>query len=106
MKKRKNRIKSKNSKYFLYLLGFFIFLLGAIFFLQLDLELKLNKEVKSFTITDSCGVIAGDLMHEFSTEGDCKLRCSNLCGVRDLEYISHNFISENRTCYLCNCNCK
>ncbi len=109
--KKKRRTKSnskKRSKLFLGLIIVLAVLLVFFLFVQWDLDFKLVKEVQSFDIVDTCGVspLGNEILHEIPDDASCKIRCDNLCGVRDLEYFEHDFITENLTCYRCNCSCK
>jgi hypothetical protein len=109
MKKvKKSKKSSKKSKLFLSLICLFVALFLVFLFFQLDISLDFKKEIKNFYIEDSCGPspVGGTVLHQVNNDAECKLKCSNLCSVWELKYYSHEFISENRTCYLCDCNCK
>lgn len=108
MKKRRKR-KSKNllnSKFFLGLILILVALLIFFIFVQWGKGIVLFKEVQNFEIVDGCSLIAGNILHEIPDSAVCKIRCDNFCEVMDLKYVDHDFITENRTCYLCDCNCK
>jgi hypothetical protein len=106
VKRRKNNPSHRKSRIFLGLIGVLVVLLIVFLLLGVNWDFKIIKEVQSFEIQDGCSLIAGNLLHEIGNDADCKIRCSNLCEVRELNYYNHNFLTENLTCYSCECDCK
>ncbi len=105
-KRKKSKSSHKRSRIILGLIGVLIVLLMIFLLMGSNLNFKFVKEVQDFEIKDGCSLIAGNLLHEIGNEADCKIRCSNLCKVRELNYYNHNFVTENLTCYSCECQCK
>ena len=105
-KRKKNKKNSFKSKFFLALIFFFSVLLLVFLFFELNIDFDFKKEIQNFTITDSCGLIGGEILHEIPSESDCKTKCFNLCGVWNLEYYNNSFKTENLTCYSCECSCR
>lgn len=110
MKKKKTKKKNKfqSSKLFLGLIIGFLVILSLFLVLQSNFDFKLIKEVQTFEIVDECGIspLGNDILHEVSSDADCKIRCDNLCGVRDLKYVNHDFNYSASSCHDCECYCK
>jgi len=64
-----------------------------------------EEKVRKFTIRDECSIVMGSLMHPLATEGDCKIRCINNCGVWSLEFKRIEFAELNDSCNVCDCYC-
>ncbi|HKL23141.1 MAG TPA: hypothetical protein VJ895_00140 [Candidatus Nanoarchaeia archaeon] len=107
-KKIKKNKKFQYSKVFLGLIFGFLVILAFFFILQSNFNFKLIKEVQTFEIVDTCGIspLGNEILHEVSSDSDCKIRCDNLCGVRDLKYVGHDFNYSVSSCHTCECSCK
>jgi hypothetical protein len=105
-KSKQNKKNSFKSNFFLSLIFFFLILLLVFLFFELNINFDFKKEVQNFNIPDSCGLIGGELLHEIPSESDCKTKCFNLCGVRNLNYYNYSFQEGNLTCHTCECSCK
>lgn len=117
MPKRKREKKSGRRKRRSWIFGSFLILLLValvvlvpILLYQLGLVnnvfANLHIEKQEFLIEDDCSVIAGNIMHTIEDEGDCKHRCKNNCGVRELFFYDSEFIEKVGDCHECKCYCR
>jgi hypothetical protein len=107
-KKSKKNKKFQSSKFFLSLIIGFLVILSLFLILQSNFDFKLVGEIQTFEIVDACGIspLGNGILHEVSSESDCKIRCDNLCGVRSLKYVDHDFNYSASSCHECECYCK
>ena len=109
--KRKMHLSKSQKKVEKKITKFYFFIAGALFVLLVYLignSLGIFDEPsapKSFPVSDECGNIMGNVIHNLEDEGDCKIKCENNCKFRELEYYNSSFISQETTCNLCDCWC-
>lgn len=61
---------------------------------------------KEYSIADECSIILNNIIHQIKTDGDCRIKCRNECGIRGESFFESNFTEEKSRCSTCICYCR
>jgi hypothetical protein len=60
---------------------------------------------ETFQIQDKCGRFINLFSHTIGSEAQCKIRCEQQCGAKELSYFSSDFREIENSCNDCYCTC-
>jgi len=60
---------------------------------------------QTFSISDDCSLIVGQLIHTIASDDVCEMRCKTYCQTREISYTNHLFTTRQNDCNVCECSC-
>lgn len=70
-----------------------------------DSEIFEKSEPENFVVRDECSLVMGNLIHQIRDDGECRIKCTNDCSVREMDFVNFSFEGRNDDCNACNCWC-
>lgn len=104
-KEKKNLAQRKKVVRVLLTIAILLAITLLILFLIEKRIIKEPTEEKLIQLQDECSLVLGNLMHSINSEGECRLRCINTCGISNLEFEKSEFTPNENDCNACNCYC-
>lgn len=109
IKSKKNKKRFLKNKHILLILAIFLLIVFLTILFENGLIKnpldKLVKKTQEINAKDLCSIIAGNIIHTVSDEGECKLQCRAECETRNLEFQKSNFQLIENDCNICTCYC-